>query len=61
MLGRLGVPGKHFVLSPKSKLINEMIMTEEMFFPADLHLNNMFQALAFPYTPTSSREEGISS
>lgn len=36
-------------------------MTEEMFFPANLHLNNMFQALAFPYIPTSSREEGISS
>lgn len=61
MLGRLWVPGKHFMLSPRLKQINEMIITEEIVFPADLHLSDMFQSLALPYIPISSREERISS
>lgn len=61
MPGRLGVPGKYFVLSPKLKQINKIIIMKETVFPADFHLNNMFQLLALPNIPTSSREEGIPS
>lgn len=61
MLGRLGVPGKHFVLSPRLKEINEMIIMAEIVFPCRLHLKNTFQLLALPCILTSSREEGGSS